>query len=89
MNLAAFLLAITGSLAARVFTTLGLGLVVFTGLSTLLTAINTQITAQYSSIPALTMQLIQLGGGIDAISIILAAYTARVTMIALKSYRPV
>lgn len=89
MNLAAFLLAITGSLAARVFTTLGLGLVVFTGLSALLTAITTQITAQYANIPALTMQLIQLGGGIDAISIILAALTARVSMIALKSYRPV
>lgn len=88
-SLASLILALTGSVAARVLTSLGIGLVTYIGLDQLAGAVTSQVQASYGSMPASVIQFLGLAGVGQAIGILLGALTARVAMVATKRYRVV
>ncbi len=86
--LAPFLLSITGSIAARVLTSLGIGIFSYAALTTLTTAVITNIQANYNALPLIPLAIINLAGGGQAIAIICAALVTRASLSAVKSLRP-
>jgi hypothetical protein len=87
MPLLPWLLSIAGSVAGRVLLALGMSIVSFAGLSTLVANVNGSIQDNYNSLPATTLQLANIGGLGDFLSIITSAFVTRVSLVALKKFR--
>jgi len=89
MNLAAFLLSITGSLAARALLALGIGIFSYSALSTLVNAVISNFTASYNSMSSVTLAIVNLAGFGQAIGIIFAGMITRASLMAIKKMRPI
>lgn len=87
-TLASFLLAITGSLAARVLTSLGIGIFSYAAINTLISTVTSAITANYNGMGIFPLAIINLAGGSHVLAIISAAMVVRGTLMAVKSMRP-
>jgi len=86
-TLAAFLISITSSITARVFTSLGIGIVSFAAISAFTSQLTTLINQQYGQITGVPFQLLNLGGVGTSLSIILSAMAVRATLSAIKQFR--
>lgn len=86
MPLIGWLLSIAGSLAVRVLISLGIGIISYAGLSTMVTSFSNDIQANYNSLPAATLQLANLGGMGDFLSIVTAAFVTRASLAVLKRF---
>jgi len=86
-TLATFLIGIAGSLAARVLLSLGIGIVSYAALTTLVGSLISQMQTQYNALPTTTLQLAGLGGIGDFLAIITAAFLTRVSLMVLKRFR--
>lgn len=87
-TLATFLLGITGSLAARVLTSLGIGFVSYAALTTLASAVVANVTSNYQSMSSQILGLLNLAGGGTGLGIILAALVTKASLQAIKKLRP-
>ena len=74
----AFLLALTGPLVKRVLLTLGLGVVTYEGFQAALDLVASNIGTNLNSLPADALQLLQLSGLVESVSIILSAISVRI-----------
>lgn len=83
-TIAAFLLAITSSVTARVLTSLGIGFVSYAAITSLLSTITSNVTSNYNAMSSSVLQLVNLAGFGQAFGIIIAALTARASLIAIK-----
>ena len=86
-TLAAFLLSITGTLAARVMLSLGIGIVSFAAITTLANTLISSMQTYYGDIPTTVLQLIGLGGIGDLLAMISSAVIVRLTLVNLKRFR--
>lgn len=86
-TLSAFLIGIAGNLAARVFLALGIGIVSYAAVTTLLNSVISQLQGYYNSIPVTTLQLANLGGLGTFMSIITAAFITRASLMVVKKFR--
>lgn len=86
-TLASFLLAITGSLAARVLTSLGIGFVSYAALTTLASAVVSNVTSNYNAMGSVALNLLNLAGFGTALGILCAAMVTRASMMAIKRLR--
>lgn len=84
-----FLISIAPTLAAKVMTALGVGVVSYAALSGLSTAIISSVNASYGGIGDVPLAFLNLSGFGTAISIILSAITVRVSLTALKKFIPI
>lgn len=75
-TIASFVLAIAGSLAARVIMALGLGWVSYNGMMTAINYVKAQVDASFS-VASPVMDVLLLAGMGHAVGIILAAITTR------------
>lgn len=91
-SLATFLLAITGSIAARVLTSLGIAIFSYTALTTFANSLVGLIQSQYNSIgnqfSGNVLQILNLGGLGQSLGILTAALVARASLSAIKTLRP-
>ncbi|MFZ2407127.1 MAG: DUF2523 domain-containing protein [Methylobacter sp.] len=88
-TIAAFLLSITGSVAARVLTSLGFGIVSYAAMTTLVSSVVSQAQAQYDLINPSVLQLLNLAGVGKSMGIIASAFATRAALMAIKKLRPV
>lgn len=89
MNLlATFLLSITGSIAARVLTSLGIGVISYAALTTLASTLVANAQTAFNGLAGPTLQIIDLGGGGEAMGIIASALITRASLAAIKTLRP-
>jgi hypothetical protein len=86
--LATFLLSITGSVAARVLTALGIGIISYAALSTLANQAVSAAETNYYSIQATVLALINMGGIGKSLGILTSALITKATMLAIKKFRP-
>lgn len=77
---AQFLVWVTGPIVARVLTTLGMGVVSYTGLSSVLVLVFNQVQANLGAMPADVAQIVFLTGIPQSIAIVLSALSARAVM---------
>lgn len=84
----AFLLSITGSIAARVMTSLGIGIFSYAAIDTLITAVNNQILTNFNSMGVFALAIVNLAGGSQVIAIITAAFVTKGSLMAIKQMRP-
>lgn len=82
-----FLLSITGSVVARVLTSLGMGFVTYTVLSTLTNTVITHINDAYGGLDGITMALMNLSGFTSAVGIIASALVTRASLLAVKKLK--
>lgn len=85
--IATFLIAITSSVAARVFTSLGIGFISYAALSTLTNTVISSIDSSYNSMGGTALNIANLCGFGQAIGIITAAMITRASLIAIKSIK--
>lgn len=88
-TLATFLLGITGSLAARALTSLGIGIFSYAAISTLMGTVISNVTSSYNSMSSVVLQIVNLAGFGQALGVIFAALTVRASLSAIKKMRPV
>lgn len=86
MNLASFLVGLVGPLMARWLASVGLSLVVLTGLTSAVSALKTQITTDLSGLPLAALQLGGLFGLWESLGIWLGAVTFVITWQSTKGF---
>jgi len=86
VNLAAFLVGLVGPLMARWLASLGLSLVVLTGLTASVSALKSQIISNIGAMPAVAVQLGGLFGLWECIGIWLGAATFVITWHSTKGF---
>ena len=79
MNLAAFLVSMVGPIVARVLSSLGLTIIVMTGVMAAFSALRAMVVSNIGSLPAVALQLGGLLGIWQALGILLGAYSFVVT----------
>lgn len=78
------LLGLTAPIVVRVLTTLGLGVVTYTGFSAVLDMVFGRIQSSFAGLPADIAALCFLSGLPAGMSIILSALAARIALIQVK-----
>ena len=86
--LGTFLLSITGSIAARVMTALGIGVVSYVGLNMVAGDLISNVAISYAGLDSRVMAIADLAGASTALSIITSGITTRVSMMAIKKFIP-
>lgn len=86
MNLAAFLVGLVGPLMARWLASVGLSLVVLTGLTAAVSGLKSQIISNIGAMPAAAVQLGGLMGLWEGIGIWLGAVTFVITWQSTKGF---
>lgn len=81
---ATLLLAITGPIVIRVLTTLGLGVVTYTGLNAVVTMAYNSIQASLSGLPADIATFAFLSGLPQGMAIIMSALVARIALMQVQ-----
>lgn len=71
------------TLPGRIFATLGIGWLTYTGISTALNTVIASAFSAWGSLPSAVYQIASLGGLTDSIGIITAAMTARIAVSAI------
>lgn len=85
MNWAAFLMALVSPIARRVLTSLGLGVITYTGVDLAVGGVLSQAKAAWAGgLAGNAAQLVAMAGVNTALGIIAGGIVARVTMIAFK-----
>ena len=84
----AFLVSITGSIAARAMIALGIGVFSYAALNTLASSVTSAVTSSYSGMGSFTLSIVNLAGGSQVIAILCAAIVTRASLMAVKSMRP-
>jgi cell division protein FtsX len=79
--------AVIGNIIAWIASTLGVGVVVFVGLSALLEQVTAYVQTAFGQLPTSALQLGGLFGVDTAFNIILSAYGINVTMMAVSRFR--
>lgn len=87
--LAGFLLSITGSVAARVLTSLGIGIFSYAALTTFATNIIAAAQNAYGGASGDVLQILNLAGVGESFGIIAAGFTTRASLAAIKRMRPI
>ncbi len=85
----AFLVSITASVAARVMTSLGIGIFSYAALSTLASSVVSSVMSNYAGLSATTLAIVNLAGGGQALAIMTAGLVTRASLMAVKSMRPI
>lgn len=88
-TLAAFLLSITGSIAARALTALGIGIFSYAAITTLTNTVIANVTSNYNAMSSVTLAIVNLAGFGQALGILFAAMVARASLMAIKKMRPI
>jgi hypothetical protein len=88
-TLATFLMSISGSIAARVLLSLGIGIFSYTAFNTLASNVVTQVTNNYNATDLVVLNLLNLAGAGEALGILLAAMVSRASLMAIKKMRPI
>lgn len=78
------MMALSGSLAARVLTSLGIGFISYESLNALVDNLKQQVLQNYHGLPADMMGLLGLSGIEESIQITLAAFVTRAGLMAIK-----
>jgi len=81
-NLAAWLLAMAGPLAAKVLASLGIVWLTYEVLNTLAASVQAQVIALWGGMPAAMLALANLAGLTGAVGIMLGALVARAGLVA-------
>lgn len=81
-----FLAGAVGPLAKRVLVALGIGVVSYAGVQTLLDQVRDAVTGAWGQLGGSTLQLLTLGGFPESVGIILGALAARVGLMALEQF---
>lgn len=81
-NLAAFLLAMAGPLAARVLVAIGVGILTYEGVILVAGQIQTQVVNLWGQLPLAFTQLAALSGVSTAVGIIIGGIVARASIYA-------
>lgn len=87
-TLAAFLISITGSIVARAFTALGIGIFSYAAITGLVGAAISSMTTSYNSMGSVTLDIVNLAGFGQALGVITAAMVTRASLSAIKKMRP-
>jgi len=88
-TLAAFLLSITGTLAARVLTALGIGFFSYAALTTVAATAISSAQSSYALIDPVILQLLNLGGVGQFMGLIAMGIITRAALSAIKKLRPI
>ena len=88
-TLGAFLMLLAGPLAKQVLQALGIGVVTFFGISTVVTSMLDQAKIAYGAAGQLAGVFLAMGGVNTAMSIIAGAFVARLAFVQLKRLVPV
>jgi hypothetical protein len=83
-----FVLGITGSVAARVLTSLGIGFVAYESLNAIVSGLVDSAKFSYNSAPAVVLQIMNLSGAGTALNILTSALVTKAALMAAKSLRP-
>lgn len=86
--LAGFLLSITGSVAARVLTSLGIGIFSYAALTTFASSVISAAQSAYGGLSGPALEIVNLSGVGEAFGIIAAGFTTRASLAAIKRMRP-
>lgn len=86
MPIAAWLLTLVGPLVKKVLVSLGIGIISYAAISTIIGVIKSMIAAQFGAIAADYAALAGLFGFYDAIGFILAGITTRLSLQPLKRW---
>ena len=84
---AQFLMAISGSIAARVLLSLGIGIVSYSAINTLAQTVKNNVTQNYNALDSVVLSLLNLAGAGEALGILLAALITRASLVAIKRFR--
>jgi len=84
----ALLLLFSSSIAFRVFSALGIGVVSFAALTVTADTVKTSILSNYSGMGATTLAIVDLAGGSQILAILVAGIITRASLVALKSFKP-
>lgn len=76
-----------GSVVARVLLALGVGFVTYVGFSSLITMASSQIEGQITGLPSDALNMMGLAGVDYLINIVFSAYSARVALMAVSSFK--
>lgn len=85
MALAASLWHILPALAVRVLVGLGVGAAVFTGMGALFDSVKGAIASQLGAMPADMLSILDMGGILDALSMIVSAYAITLALAGLNA----
>ena len=72
------------AVAVRFLAALGVGVVSFVGLSAALTSLQTEISGYFGQLPASMVAIFSMSGVGVALSVVFAAYVARVSLMVTK-----
>jgi hypothetical protein len=86
INIAVWLFGIIIPLAKKLLAGLGIGLVSYAALSLVFAQVQTAVISAYGAMGQATLQILALGGVTQAVGIILGAFTARLTFIAVGKF---
>ncbi len=87
--LASFLISIVGTLAGRVLLSVGIGMVSYAALNTLVEGVISNVTSNYQSVGGVVLQFLNLAGAGQAIGILSAALVTRTALVAIKKLRAI
>ena len=86
MSIAAFLVAMVGPLLLRIISSLGVSLIVLTGLVEAVAALKNQVVSDIGALPTATIQLAGLLGIWSALGIFFGAMTFVITWRSTKGF---
>lgn len=79
-----WLLSMTGSIVARVLTSLGMGFATYTVLSTLTSTVIDKVNQAYGGLDSVVLSMMNLSGFTSSIGIIASAMVTRASLLAIK-----
>ncbi|MBV7415132.1 DUF2523 domain-containing protein [Aeromonas sp. sif2433] len=87
MNIAAWLLSISGPIITRVLIQLGIGIVSYAAVSAAVGALINSAKSSYLGLPSDILAILAMSGANDALGIIAAAITARLALQVTKRFQ--
>jgi hypothetical protein len=86
MAIFAFLMAAIGPLVKQALVAIGVGVVSYAAVSSLISAAQAHVVTNWSAMSGATVQLVALMGFADALAITLGAITARGALMAVQHF---
>ncbi|MDC7715144.1 DUF2523 domain-containing protein [Vogesella sp. LYT5W] len=86
MNLISVLLDLVKPLLSRILVALGISIVSYTGMTAVLSGLNTAIQNNFSAMPSVAMNLVGLSGFGEALGILVGAFAFRLSMNTFKRF---
>lgn len=88
-TLSTLLISIVGTLAGRVLLSVGIGMVTYAALNTLVDGVVSQITSNYQSTGGVVLEFLNMAGAGQALGILTAALVTRTALVAIKKLRAI